>query len=306
MQEIQTSSDARLARIAAGSLIVALVTMAIKYFAYQRTGSVALYSDALESIVNLVTAAAVLVAIRVSSRPADKRHPFGHHKAELFSAALEGALIIIAAMLILRESYGALFSPRDIDRPLEGLIINGVATTINAVWSYVLISRGKAWRSPALVADGWHLFTDVATSLGVILGVALVAISGWRLLDPAIAMAVAVYILVAGYRIISHSVSGLMDEAASADTQERIRSVIAANGDGALQVHDIRTRHAGRVTFIEFHLVVPSTMTVLESHQICDRLEHAIEADLDGAEVIIHVEPEHKAKVRGAVELSAK
>lgn len=186
---------------------------------------------------------------------------------------------------------------------MEGLLISGVATAINAAWSYVLVSGGRVWRSPALTADGWHLLTDVATSLGVLVGVVLVAITGWRLLDPLIAIAVAINILWAGYRIMLHSMSGLMDEAASGEIQARIRGLIAANGYGALQVHDIRTRHAGRATFIEFHLVVPGAMSVSDAHAICDRLEHVLEAEIEGAEVVIHVEPETKAKEADAVQL---
>jgi cation diffusion facilitator family transporter len=281
--------------------------MAIKYVAYLKTGSVALYSDALESIVNLVTAVAALVAILVSQRPADKRHPFGHHKAELFSATLEGALIIIAAGMILSEAWAAISMARMIDRPYEGMAINLVATLINAGWAWLLISRGRAWQSHALAADGWHLLTDVATSIGVLIGLGLVALTGWRILDPLLAAGVAINILVAGYHIVSSSLSHLMDETAGHEIEGRIREAIARNGDGALQVHDIRTRRAGRATFIEFHLVVPGSMTVEEAHRICDRLEDAIEAEIEDSEVVVHVEPEHKAKDtdrdKGAVNL---
>ena len=297
------SDTSRLSLIAAASIVIALVVMGIKYLAYARTGSVALYSDAAESIVNLFTAIAALVAIRVSQRPADKRHPFGHHKAELFAAVLEGVLINIAALVIIHEAWQALHVTRPVERPFEGLLINAVATTINASWSYLLISRGKAWRSPALVADGWHLFTDVATSIGVLVGVVLVALTGWHILDPLLAIAVALNIVWAGFRITMQSMSSLMDEAASGEIQARIHELIAANGDGALQAHDIRTRHAGRATFIDFHLVVPGAMTVAAAHEICDRLEGVLEAEIEGAEVVIHVEPDHKAKARAAVHL---
>ncbi len=293
----------RLTMIAATSIVIALLVMAIKYIAYQRTGSVALYSDAIESIVNLLTAVAALVAIRISQRPADRRHPYGHHKAELFAAAIEGALIIVAALLIMGEAWEALSAGHTVAHAYEGLLINGAATVINAGWAAVLISRGRSWRSPALTADGWHLVTDVVTSVGVLLGVILVALTGWRILDPLMAIAVAGHILWAGYRISMQSMSGLMDETAGSETEARIRALIAINGNGALQVHDIRTRIAGRATFIEFHLVVPGSMTMLDAHDICDRLEHAIEAAIDGAEVVIHVEPDHKAKAKAAVEL---
>jgi len=275
--------------------------MGIKYMAYVLTGSVALYSDALESIVNVVTAVVALLAVQVSSRPADKNHPYGHHKAEFFSAVIEGVLIVIAALMILREAWGALLQPRGLDQPALGLLVNGAATALNAAWSWFLISRGKAWRSPALVADGWHLFTDVATSMGVIVGLVLAALTGWTILDPLLAALVAVNILWAGYKLTSQSMSGLMDEAVDGHIQGRIREAITANGGGALQVHDIRTRHAGRATFIEFHLVVPGEMKVSAAHEICDRLEDALRSTVEGAEIVIHVEPEHKAKTKGAV-----
>jgi cation diffusion facilitator family transporter len=290
-------------RAAAASIGVAVLVMAIKYAAYAITGSVALYSDALESIVNVVTAAAALIAIRVSAQPADSSHPFGHHKAEYFAAVLEGALIIVAALLILHEAYGAWLNPRTMTNAASGFLINGVATAINAAWGSYLISRGRAWRSPALVADGFHVLTDVWTSLGVLTGLVLAAVTGWHWLDPLLAALVAIHILWTGYRLTMGSLSGLLDEAVSPDILRQIEASIKANGGGALQVHDIRTRHAGRATFIEFHLVVPGRMTVRESHAICDRLEGALEAAIPGADVTIHVEPDHKAKDDGAVEI---
>lgn len=285
--------------VAAGSIAVALAVMGLKYVAFLMTGSVALYSDALESIVNLVTAIAAFVAIRISAQPADKNHPFGHQKAEYLSAVLEGVLIIVAALLIFREAYDALMAPRTLTDTGAGMAFNGLATALNGGWAWFLISRGRAWRSPALVADGWHLFSDVLTSAGVLTGLALAAVSGLAVLDPLLALAVAAYILWAGYKIIASSMSGLMDESAGSAIEARIRSAIRESGHGALEAHDIRTRHAGRATFIEFHLVVPAAMAVLDAHEICDRLEEALKAEIEGAEVVIHVEPEHKAKARG-------
>lgn len=282
---------------------VAMLVMAIKYAAYLVTGSVALYSDALESIVNVVTALAALLAIRMSATPADANHPFGHHKAELLSATLEGALIIIAALLIFREAWDAFLAPRSLDQPAAGLAINGVATALNAIWSHILVTRGRAWRSPALVADGQHVMADVVTSIGVLAGVALATWSGWTILDPLIACAVALHILWAGYRVLWKSLSGLMDEAVSPQIETEIRAAIAANGSGALEAHDIRTRNAGSMTFIEFHLVVPGDMSVREAHDICDRIEDAIEAKLHDVDVIIHVEPDEKAKPQDALAL---
>ena len=282
--------------IGAVSIAVALAVMAIKYAAYHVTGSVALLSDALESIVNLVAALAALVAIRYGARPADKEHPFGHHKAEYFSAVLEGALIIVAALLIFREAYDAIVSPRALDELGVGMALSLLATLLNGAWSSYLIRRGRVLRSPALVADGWHLFTDVLTSVGVIIGLLLAKFTGIALLDPLLAVCVAVYILWSGSKIAVTSLNGLLDQAADAETLARINAAIKESGHGALEAHDVRTRLAGPVVFIEFHLVVPGEMSVNEAHQICDRLEEALEAQIEGSDVVIHVEPEYKAK----------
>jgi cation diffusion facilitator family transporter len=291
----------RTSLVAAVSIVVAVAVMGIKYWAYVVTGSVALYSDALESIVNVVTAIAALVAIRVSAQPADANHPFGHHKAEYFSAVLEGALIIVAAILILKEAYAAIQAPRMLDTPLTGMMISVVAAVINGGWAAYLINRGKAWKSPALVADGWHLVTDVVTTIGVLIGLALAVATGWSVLDPLIAAGVAINILFTGWRLTRESMSGLIDEAAAPELQSRIRETISAHASGAIEAHDLRTRVAGRATFIEFHLVVPGTMTVSEAHDICDRLEQALADVAPGADVSIHVEPEGEARHRGVV-----
>ncbi len=292
-----------MSRLAAFSIVVALIVMAIKYVAYLLTGSVALYSDALESIVNVITAVAALIAVRVSAQPADRNHPFGHHKAEYFSAGLEGALIVIAAILILQQAYDAWQTPRTLTTPIIGIAINAVAGVINAAWAWHLLRRGRAWRSPAISADGWHLLTDVATSVGVLVGLLLAVATGWYFLDPLLAAVVAVHILWVGWRLTSQSMSGLMDEAVNTEVLAQIRKVIASNASGALQIHDLRTRIAGRATFIEFHLVVPGRMSVEEAHDICDRLEVALGDAIDGAEVHIHVEPEGEAKTKGALKL---
>jgi len=289
--------------VAAGSIGIAIAVMGIKYVAFLMTGSVALFSDALESIVNLLTAVAALIAIRVGANPPDRGHPFGHHKAEYFSAVLEGTLIIVAALLIFREAFNALMEPRALREPAAGLLVNGLATAINAGWAWLLINRGRTWNSPALAGDGQHLFTDVITSIGVLAGLVLATLTGWSILDPLLAGAVALNILRIGYNLATESMSQLMDAAASPEIEARIREAIKSNADGALQAHDMRTRTAGPTTFIEFHLVVPGAMTVQAAHDICDRVEDAIEASIGGAQVVIHVEPEYKAKGKGAVEV---
>ncbi|WP_407523090.1 cation diffusion facilitator family transporter [Methylobacterium oryzisoli] len=285
--------------LALASIGLGLVVLGLKFGAWWVTGSLALYSDALESIVNVVAAATAFVALRVAARPADQEHPYGHHKAEYFSAVIEGALIIVAAVMILRDAAAAALAPRPVEMPLVGIAVNGLATVINAGWASLLLRRGRVWRSPALVADGRHVMADVVTSMGVLAGLGLVAVTGWLLLDPIIAALVAVNILWSGWGMVRDSVNGLMDQAASPEMLLQIRSLISEHGAGALEAHDVRTRHAGQATFIDFHLVVPGEMTVAESHGICDRLESAIEGALPGAVVTIHVEPGEHAKQRG-------
>jgi cation diffusion facilitator family transporter len=282
-------------KLAATSIGVALLVLALKGVAYYLTGSIALFSDALESVINVVTAVVALYAIRLAAQPADAEHPYGHTKAEYFSAVLEGVLIILAALLI--------STPRRIEAPALGLAINAAAGVINALWSWVLVREGRRLRSHALVADGKHLFTDVLTSAGVLVGLGAAWLFDLPILDPALAALVAVNILWSGWQVMRESLGGLMDEAAPPETLARIRDVISANADGAIEAHDLRTRHAGRMTFIDFHLVVPGQLSVSDAHDICDAIERALKAEMSDTLVTIHVEPEDKAKHSGIVVL---
>jgi cation diffusion facilitator family transporter len=286
-------------RIAAATIGVGLVVLAIKYYAYYVTGSVALYSDALESIVNVVAGIIALWAVSVSFAPADSDHHFGHTKAEYFSAVVEGALIIVAALLILREAWDAYQSPRALDAPMLGIAINSSATVINLVWAQFLIRAGRARRSPALAADGRHIMADVVTSVGVLAGLAIASVTGWHVLDPIMAALVAVNILREGWHVVTSSLSGLMDQAMEPGEEERVRSIISGHAEGALEVHDLKTRIAGRALFIEFHMVVPEAMTVGDAHEICDRIEEALQGAFAHATVQIHVEPEGEIKQTG-------
>lgn len=290
-------------KIAVGSIFVGLAVLLLKLAAWAMTGSVALLSDALESIVNVATAIAALVAIRVAARPADTGHPYGHHKAEYFSAVLEGVLIIVAAMLILREAWLGFRNPALLEAPFAGLAVNAAAGVLNAVWCWVLIHRGRQLKSPALVADGKHLLSDIMSSGGVLIGLTLAVLTGWAVLDPLLAGLIALNILWSGWKLIAQSLSGLMDEAVPESTLEEIRAIISDKATGALEAHDLRTRHAGSVTFIDFHLVVDGQTTVEQAHDICDRIEKSLRARLDDAEITIHVEPEHMAKHSGVLVL---
>ncbi|GGF06732.1 cation transporter [Stappia taiwanensis] len=288
-------------RIALGSIAVGLLVLGLKFVAYWWTGSVALYSDALESVVNVASAVAAFVAVWFASKPADSNHPYGHDKAEYFAAVLVGVMIVLAALSIVREAWLAYVAPQPVIFSVEGLLINGAASLINGAWAFVLIRVGRAHRSLALVADGKHLVTDVVSSVGVLFGVVLVLLTGIQALDSLLAGIVALNILWSGWGLMKESVGGLMDEAVAPALQERIREMISTAGEGALEAHDLRTRSAGHVVFVDFHLVVPGTMTVETAHDICDRIEEAISRDVPGARTTIHVEPEHKAKHAGIV-----
>lgn len=293
----------RVQTIAAGSIVVGLLVLGLKFVAWRLTGSIALYSDALESIVNVITAVVALIAVRTSAKPADADHPYGHGKVEYFSAVIVGVFIVGAAVMILNEAYHGFMTPRPLDAAPEGLLVNGLASTVNGLWCWVLIHRGRRLRSPALVADGRHLLTDVISSIGVLLGVGLATATGWAVLDPALAALVALNILWSGWTLVRESVGGLMDVAVPEEMLGRIRDLISVNAEGAIEAHDLRTRHAGPMTFVEFHLVVPGDMSVSDAHDICDRVERSLRSELEPAHITIHVEPENKAKHSGIVVL---
>jgi cation diffusion facilitator family transporter len=300
---LASSQAARIETIATASVAVALLVLGLKAGAWWLTGSVALFADALESVVNVAAAVAALLAIRLSALPPDANHPYGHAKAEYFSAVLEGALIVIAAFLILHEAWAAWQRPRAPEQAALGLVVAAVATAINAAWSAVLFRRGRAARSPALLADAKHLLADVITSAGVLVGVALVALTGLLWLDPLMAALTAGNILFSGFALMRSSVGGLMDEAVAPGQLARIRTLVGEHAVGAIEAHDLRTRQSGRFTFVEFHLVVPAAMTVADAHEICDRIEAALKAELGTATITIHVEPEGKAKHQGVLVL---
>ncbi|WP_439272167.1 cation diffusion facilitator family transporter [Pseudochrobactrum sp. HB0163] len=290
-------ANIKIRRLAAWTIPVAIGVMALKYLAYLLTGSVALYSDALESIVNVIASVGAWWAISVSIMPADGNHPYGHHKAEYLSAVVEGVLIVVAALLICREAWNAFAHPRTMDEPWIGLGINLLAAFINMLWAGLLIRTGRAHKSPALLADGKHIMTDVITSAGVLAGLIAAIITGWTILDPLLAMIVALNILWQGWHVINSSVQGLMDVGVEPQEEMQIRDIISTNAEGALEVHDLKTRIAGRVIFIEFHLVVAADMTVGDSHIICDRIEDALQEKFENCRIVIHVEPENEAKL---------
>ena len=290
-------------RIAAGIIALGLAVLALKLTAWWVTGSAALFSDAAESVVNVAASAAAFIALRLAARPADADHPYGHDKAEFFAAVIEGVLIVVAALVILQHTWHTIQAPSPIDAPLLGIALNAAAGALNLAWGLLLVRAARRLRSPALAADGRHLLSDVVTSVGVLAGFGLAVATGIWWIDPLLAAATALYILVSGTMVIRSSVGGLMDEAPAADIMARIRTLVGAHAEGAIEAHDMRTRHAGRLTFLEFHLVVPALMTVADAHEICDRIEAALKAEMDGLVITIHVEPEGKAKHRGVLVL---
>ncbi|MBL8596778.1 MAG: cation transporter [Devosia sp.] len=295
------STSSVVARVALGSLAIGLAVLALKIAAAWLTGSIALYSDALESVVNVVTAIVALVAVRLAARPADAALPYGYGKAEYFSAVIIGVFIALAAILIFAKAWDGFRAPQPFTADPVGLGISMGATALNAIWAWTLMRIGRRESSLSLVADGKHLMTDVVSTVGVLIGVLLVVATGYHQLDAILAALVGLAILWSGWRLIRESVIGLMDVAVDPTTLRTIRDVISSNAEGAIEAHDIRTRQAGRTIFIDFHLVVAGSMSVEEAHAICDGIEAKLREAVANAQITIHVEPEAKAKHSGIV-----
>ncbi len=290
-------------RLGWGSVVVSLAALSLKYAAYAVTGSVALYSDAIECIINVVAAIAALLALSVSARPADANHPYGHNKAEYLSAVVEGTMVLLTASAIAAQAWIGWHHPHVPSAPLLGIGLNAAAGLLNWGWAVALVRVGRTRRSPALAAGGQHVMSDVWSSAGLLAGFALVPLTGWLWLDAVLAALVAVNILRVGFEMVRRSIGGLMDEVVDQEAVGEIRRVISENADGAIEAHDVRTRSVGSMTFIEFHLVVPGHMAVQTAHDICDRIELALRHELGEALINIHVEPEQKAKHKGVVVL---
>ena len=283
-----------------GGLGVSLIVLGLKFAAYWVTGSIALYSDALETTINVVGAVTALLALWYGGRPADTSHPYGHQKAEYISAAIEAFMVLATAFAIGREAYLGWQHPHAPETPLMGVLLNGASGVVNLLWALFLMRVSRLWRSPALAASGKHIMTDVWTSGGILVGFALIPLTGWLRLDPALAAIIAINILWSGWQMLRESMRGLMDEASDPETVADIRRIISDNRSGAIEAHDVRTRVAGDTTFVEFHLVVPGDMTVDDSHALCDRIEAALLERLGHASITIHVEPDSQsAAARG-------
>jgi cation diffusion facilitator family transporter len=288
---VPTLTQVRLYRLLWLSVAAAIATIALKTAAWQITGSVGLLSDAAESVVNLVAALVALAALRWASKPADDDHAYGHAKAEYFSAGVEGALIFLAAITIAVTAIVRLLDPQPIEDVGVGLVVSAVASAINLGVGIVLLRAGRAHRSITLEADGRHLMTDVWTSIGVIAGVAAVSLTGWERLDPLIALAVAVNIVIAGVVLLRRSVGGLMDTALGEREQQQIRDALRPFELGGVGFHALRTRQAGRRAFVSLHVLVPSAWTIKRGHDEAERVEEALRDRLPYATVFTHLEP---------------
>jgi cation diffusion facilitator family transporter len=273
------------------SIGAALVTIALKVGAYWLTGSVGLLSDAMESAVNLVAAIVAFWALSYAARPPDAEHTFGHSKAEYFSSGVEGALILVAAVSIAIAAGNRLLHPQPLEQIGLGLGLSLVATAVNGAVAYILLKAGRRLRSITLRADAHHLFTDVWTSVGVLLGILLVQLTGQFILDPIIALIVAVNIVWTGFKLIYETASGLLDAAIPASEQQLIRSVFANYEEQGIQFHALRTRLAGTRRFISFHILVPGKWTVQQGHNLSEEIELAIIRALPTTHITTHLEP---------------
>lgn len=281
----------RLARFAWLSITAALVTIALKTGAWYLTGSVGLLSDAAESLVNLVAAIVALWALTVAARPADSEHHFGHSKAEYFSAAIEGQMILVAAFLIMWPAIDRLLNPRELDNVGIGLVISVAAAVVNGLVAWVLLRAGSRHRSSALVADARHLLTDVWTSAGVVAGVLLVAATGWLVVDPLLAIAVGINIMFTGWRLLRDSIAGLMDVTWSSEENTELAALLARFEGPDVRFHALRTRIAGHHRFAEVHVLVPGAWTVQQGHDLLEDIEAAVADELADVSLTCHLEP---------------
>jgi len=279
-------------RYAALSIVAAVLTIGLKFGAYLLTGSVGLFSDAAESVVNLVAAVAALWALIFALRPPDEEHAFGHNKAEYFSSGLESALIIIAAGWIGATAWGRLMDPQPLENVGLGLSVTLVAAALNGGVALVLLRAGRRLRSITLRANAQHLLTDVWTSGGVVVGIAMVQLTGWLVLDPLIALVVAANIVWTGVQLLRDTAQGLLDRALPAEEMKKILGVLSRYEERDIRFHALRTRAAGQRRFVSMHVLVPGEWTVKRGHDLSEKLEADLATALRGnTTFFIHIEP---------------
>ena len=273
------------------SIAAAILTIALKAGAYFLTGSVGLLSDAAESCVNLVAAIVATWAVTFAAKPPDEEHEFGHYKAEYFSSGVEGALILVAAGSIAIAAWNRLLHPQPLEQISIGLGLSLIATTVNGALAWAMLRASKRLRSITLRADAHHLFTDVWTSVGVVLGLIFVPLTGWIILDPIIAFVVAANIIWAGIKLLRETGLGLLDTAMPASERRIVTDVLANYDAQGIQFHALRTRVAGSRRFVSFHVLVPGSWTVKRGHDLCEEMELIISRSLPGTYVFTHLEP---------------
>lgn len=273
------------------SLAAALTTIALKLGAYALTGSIGLLSDAIESFINLVAAVVAIWALTVSVRPPDAEHEFGHTKAEYFASAAEGLMILVAALAIGVTAWNRLFQPRELQQVWTGLAISVLASIVNGVTAMILLRAGRRLRSIALHADAHHLMTDVWTTAGVLIGVSLVKLTGWLILDPLVALLVAANIVWTGVRLLMQTGHGVMDTVIPQPDHNEIEKILSGYKGQGVEFHELRSRVAGRHRFVSVHVLVPGSWTVQHGHELCEELELRIMAALPDTTVFTHLEP---------------
>ncbi len=273
------------------SIGAAIITIALKFGAYFVTDSIGLLSDAVESVVNLVAAGTALFALWYSTRPVDRSHNYGHQKIEFFSAAIEGALIMVAAAAIIWFSIQRLLTPRPIEAVSFGLFIAVLASLINLVLARAMLRVARRHESVVLEADGQHLMTDVWTTAGVIAALILANVTGWDWIDPVVGLLVAVNIVRIGFGLLRGSFDGLMDRALPPEEEQQIRLAIESNLPADVTYHALRTRRSGSHRVVDLHLLVPGVERVRDAHQLTKRIEGATAELYPGTETVIHVEP---------------
>lgn len=280
-----------LTRFAWLSIGTALLTMGLKATAYLLTGSVGLLSDAMESGINLVAAFAALIALSVAAQPPDAEHAYGHSKAEYFSSALEGGLILLAAVTIVATGVERLLHPRELQQLDLGIGVAVLASVFNLATAVVLRRAGRAYESATLEADAQHLLSDVWTTAGVVVGVGAAWLTGWQPLDPIVAIIVGVNIGWTGVGLVRSAMAGLMDTALPPEEQAIINEVLEKYSGGGVQFHAVRTRRAGAQRFVSFHVLVPGALTVQQGHDLLEEIEQQIRASLPRTSVFTHIEP---------------
>jgi len=281
----------RLTRYAWLSVVTALVIIVLKVAAYWLTGSIGFLSDALESSANIIAAIITLIALTVAARPPDREHAYGHSKAEYLSSGAEGSLIILAAFFIIFSAVQRLLHPEPLAQVTIGVAVSAVAAGANFAVARILLRAGQRHRSTALEADAHHLLTDVWTSVGVIVAVALVGLTGWLWLDPVIGLVVAVQIIWTGYKLVRGAINGILDVSLPAAELSKVEAILHPYEAQGVTFHALRTRQAGAQRFVSFHIQVPGSWSVQQGHALLEEIERQIRHAIEGVTVFTHIEP---------------